>query len=549
MQYTERSKTSKKNPNKGCVMVTHADVVAKLLADAGIEYIFGMPGSRASVELIEAARKQGVRYILSNNESAAAVMAATYGVLQRRPGVCSTGVGPGATNAVNGIAHAQLERAPVLVFTDRYPDTLYRHLPRQRVDQEQLFRTVTKGSFPIADDSAERSVRRALQLAMEGRPGPVHLDLPDDVMQHPAAGLPEPTPYTRWDGAVSGDSPAIQALATTIAAAQRPVLVAGLGINREGCEASLQALAERLQAPVLLAVSAKGSLSDAHPLCGGTFMGSEAAHPLLAQSDLIVTIGLDVVELFEPGLWPYHQRVANIDAVPHQDGLFQPSQELVGAIGPALDALTPLLTPCHGWQQAVISAARHRHQPPAVSSRGERVSPIAALRIMRQVLPAETILTADAGQHKVYASRLWECYQPLGYLTSSGLGTMGVAIPIAITTKLLRPQQPVVALTGDGGFLMRVSELETARREEVPILIVIFDDGYLNLIKIKQEQQGYAVQGSHFAPVDYVQVARGFGFRAARVNQEEALTETLRRAVASGEPWVIDVVIDPEGYQ
>jgi len=132
------------------IMVTYADVIAKLLADTGIEYIFGMPGSRASVELIEAARKQGIHYVLSNNESAAAVMAATYGVLQRRPGVCSVGVGPGATNVVNGVAHALLERAPLLLFTDRYPDDLYRHLPRQRVDQEQLFRPITKSTFPRA---------------------------------------------------------------------------------------------------------------------------------------------------------------------------------------------------------------------------------------------------------------------------------------------------------------------------------------------------------------------------------------------------------------
>lgn len=247
-------------------MVTYADVIAKLLADAGIEYIFGMPGSRASVELIESARKQGIQYVLSNNESAAAVMAATYGVLQRRPGVCSTGVGPGATNAVNGIAHAQLERAPLLVFTDRYPDALYRHLPRQRVDQEELLRPVTKGGFPIADDSAERSTRRALQLAMEGRPGPVHLDLPDDVMQHEALGLPEPLPVQSWNGGTSPTSPAIDSLAASIAQAQRPIIVAGLGINREGCEAQLQTLVETLQAPVLLAVSAKGSLADNHQI-------------------------------------------------------------------------------------------------------------------------------------------------------------------------------------------------------------------------------------------------------------------------------------------
>jgi acetolactate synthase I/II/III large subunit len=528
-------------------MITYADVIAKLLANAGIEYIFGMPGSRASVELIEAARKQGVHYVLSNNEAAAAVMAATYGVLQRRPGVCSTGVGPGATNVVNGVAHAYLERAPMLLFTDAYPAELYRHLPRQRVDQVELFRAVTKGTLPIADDTAERSTRRALQLAMEGRPGPVHLDLPDDVMQHEAAGLPEPLPSERWYGAPSPASQAVQHLAATIAHATRPVIVAGLGVNRSGCEAQLQRLADTLHAPVLLAVSAKGTLADEHPWCGGTLMGSEARHELLASSDLIITVGLDVVELFEPGLWPYQQRLINIDSVPHLDGLFHPAQELVGDIGAALAALTPLLSPCPGWRGDEIAAWRQR-QRPVVPSQSTRLLPGAALEIMRQLLPENTILTTDAGQHKVYASRLWQCQQPLGYLTSSGLGTMGVALPIAIAAKLLQPQQPVVALTGDGGFLMRVSELETARRENVPIVVVIFNDGYLNLIKMKQERQGYAVLGSQFAPVDYARVAQGFGFQAACVETDAAMREALQQAIASGEPWVIDARIDPEGY-
>jgi acetolactate synthase-1/2/3 large subunit len=528
-------------------MVTYADVIAKLLADAGIEYIFGMPGSRASVELIEAARKQGLHYVLSNNESAAAVMAATYGVLQRRPGVCSTGVGPGATNAVNGVAHAHLERAPMLLFTDCYPAALYRHLLRQRVDQVELFRAVTKGSLPIADDTAERSTRRALQLAMEGRPGPVHLDLPDDVMEHAAAGLPEPLPCQRWHGAPSPSHAALQSLAATIGQATRPIIVAGLGINRSACETQLQTLAETLHAPVLLTISTKGSLADRHPWCGGTFMGSEPQHELMAQSDLIMTIGLDVVELFEPGKWPYHQRVVNIDSVPHLDGLLHPTQELVGDIGAVLAALTPLLVPCTGWDPDAIAALRQR-QRPAVPVSSTTLLPAAALDIMRQVLPDDTILTTDAGQHKVYASRLWRCDQPLSYLTSSGLGTMGVAIPIAIAAKLVRPHQPVVALTGDGGFLMRVSELETARREGTPVVVVIFNDGCLNLIRMKQQRQGYQVLGSRFAAVDYVRVAEGFGFQGACVETEAAMRQALQQALASGKPWVIDARIDPEGY-
>jgi acetolactate synthase-1/2/3 large subunit len=528
-------------------MVTYADVIAKLLAEAGIEYIFGMPGSRASVELIEAARKQGVQYVLSNNESAAAVMAATYGVLQHRPGVCSTGVGPGATNAVNGVAHAHLERAPMLLFSDCYPAETYRHLPRQRVDQVELFRAVTKGSLPIAADSAERSTRRALQLAMEGRPGPVHLDLPDDVMQHEAAGLPESTPYTRWDGAPDARHPAMQSLAATMRQATRPILVGGLGINRSQSESQLQRLAETLQAPVLLTVSAKGSMSDSHPLCGGTLMGSETPHELLAASDLIITIGVDVVEFFEPGTWPYHQKVVNIDSLPHLDGLWRPVQELVGDIRASLEALQPLLSPCRGWRREDMATFRQRQRPTAVSS-NTRLLPGAALQILRALCPEDTILTTDAGQHKVFASRMWTCQQPLSYLTSSGLGTMGVAIPIAIAAKLVRPQQPVVALTGDGGFLMRVSELETARRVKVPIVVVVFNDGYLNLIKMKQDRQGYAVLGSQFAPVDFVRVAQGFGFQAVSVDSETAMHEAVQQAMGSGAPWVIDAHIDPDGY-
>lgn len=528
-------------------MVTYADVIAKIVVDAGIDHIFGMPGSRASVELIEATQKQGVRYVLCNNEAAAAVMAATYGVLQRRPGICQTGVGPGATNAVNGVAHAYLERAPMLLLTDCYPAALYRHLPRQRVDQETLFRAITKGNFPIAHDTAERSMRRALQLAMEGRPGPVHLDLPDDVMLQEAAGLPEPTSYERWNGAMATSSAAMQRLAATISQAQRPIVVAGLGVNRAACEDRLRHFVETLQAPVLCAVSAKGSVADSHPWGGGTFMGSEAEHELLAASDLIVTIGLDVVELFEPGTWPYSQRVVNIDAVPHLDGLFHPVQELVGDIGAALEALIPLLSPCHGWQPAAMTAFRNRQRPGSVSD-NSRLLPTAALALMREILPGDTILTADAGQHKVAASRSWTCDQPLSYLTSSGLGTMGVAIPIAITAKLLRPHRPVVALTGDGGFLMRVSELETAVREQTPIVVVVFNDGYLNLIRMKQRRQGYRVLGSQFAAADFVRVAEGFGFQAARADTEAALRRALQQAVASGQPWVIDAHIDPDGY-
>jgi thiamine pyrophosphate-dependent acetolactate synthase large subunit-like protein len=223
-------------------------------------------------------------------------------------------------------------------LTDRYPDDLYRHLPRQRVDQSSSS-VPSPGTFPIADDSAARSVQRALHPPWKA--ALVQCTSISPMMScNTRLPAPEPQPAQRWYGAVSTDHPAIQSLASTINSATRPILIAGLGVNRNACETRLQTLVETLQAPVVCTVSAKGSLADDHPWCGGTFMGAEASHELIAQSDLIVTLGLDVVELFEPGRWPYHQRVLNIDSVPHQDGLF-PNPGTGRDIGAALrrDAL------------------------------------------------------------------------------------------------------------------------------------------------------------------------------------------------------------------
>ncbi|MBI2132713.1 MAG: thiamine pyrophosphate-binding protein, partial [Candidatus Tectomicrobia bacterium] len=224
-------------------MPTYADVVASVLAEARIEYIFGVPGSLSSVELIEAAAKRGVRYILCSNESSAAVMAGTYGIFRRRPGVCSTGVGPGAAAAVLGATHNWLERAPCLILTDRYSDAQFRRLERQRVDQDLLYRPVTKGTFKVGADSAAVTMRRALALAMEGRPGPVHVDLPYDVMlaQAPEGALAPAPDGERHIARAGADHPGLQAAAREIARAQRPALIAGLQVNRSG-EAAERAL-------------------------------------------------------------------------------------------------------------------------------------------------------------------------------------------------------------------------------------------------------------------------------------------------------------------
>ncbi|HWO72621.1 MAG TPA: thiamine pyrophosphate-binding protein, partial [Dehalococcoidia bacterium] len=434
-------------------MSSFADVVAATLEQAGVEFIFGVPGSLSSVELIEAASKRGIRYILCSNESSAAVMAGVYGVMCRRPGVVSTGVGPGAAAAVHGAAHLFLERAPALILTDRFGEADYLRLPRQRLDQPALYRAVTKGSFTLAAIDTAATLRRAIDLALSGRPGPVHVDLPYDLMQAPApeAALASgPPPKRRF--APAGESAALRELAEAIDAARRPAVVAGLQVNRSGSDAEVAFVrfVERLGAPVFATMAAKGTLPEDHPLAAGTFRNVASERALLDRADAIVLVGVDPVELFSAS-WPYEAPVFVLDEAPYVEGPYSPALEIVADLASSLEVLARLVTPHSGWNREDVEAYKQARES-ALRPSGPGLMPAAVVRIARERLPRHGILTVDAGQHKVLTTDLWTAGRPGGFHTSSGLGSMAVAIPAAIAAKLVEPQTPVLCLTGDGGF-------------------------------------------------------------------------------------------------
>lgn len=534
-------------------MPTYSDVVAAVLAEAGIEFIFGVPGSLGSVELIEAASNRGIRYVLCSNEASAAVMAGTYGVLRNRPGVCSTGVGPGAAAAFLGVANGWLERAPMLLLTDRYSDAQFRRLQRQRLDQDLIYRPVTKGTFKLAPDSAAVTVRRAIALAMEGRQGPVHIDLPYDVMLAEAEEGDFPPEggggRRRYAGRAGGSHPGIEAAAREIARAERPAVVVGLQVNRSGreAEAAFVKFAERLGAPVFASLASKGTLPENHPLAMGVFRGAATEREIIDKADLMVLVGFDVIEIFAPGHWDYPQPVVMLDEVAHNDDIIRPSVEVVADLADSLNGLAEAVSPSEGWNGEDLDSYRAMRRA-GMFPDGDGLMPGAVIRIVRECLPDGGIVCADAGSHKVLASDLWESRRPRGFLTSSGLGSMAVSLPAAIAAKLAEPETPVVCLTGDGGFLMRLGDLECAAREGAPIVVVVFNDGYLNLIKIKQDTRNFTRRGTGFMDSDYPAIARGLGFEAVRVETEEGLKEALNRAITSGGPWVIDAAINPDGY-
>jgi acetolactate synthase-1/2/3 large subunit len=529
---------------------TYADVVAATLARAGIECIFGVPGSLSSVELIEAASKQGTRYILCSNESSAAAMAGVYGVMKHRPGVVSTGVGPGAAAAVHGTTHLMLERAPALILTDRFGDADYQRLPRQRVDQPAMFAAVTKGSFTLSKLDTARTLQRAVDLAMAGRQGPVHVDLPYDLMQAEAsaADMPPEGDTQRFAAPALEGSEGLAALAAAIEGATRPAVIAGLQVNRagEGAEAEFLRFAEKLGVPVMATLSAKGTLPENHALSAGTFRGVPSEKALLADADLLVLVGVDPIEIFNSN-WYYSAPVVVLDEVPYTEGPYRPAIEVVASLEGSLRALTAAVTPHSGWNREDVDAY-NRQRDAALHPTGAGLMPAAVIRIARERLPDDGILTVDAGQHKVLTSDLWETRRVRGFHTSSGLGSMAVSLPAALGAKLVEPRAPVICLTGDGGFLMRAGDLETAVREDLPIVVIVFNDRKLNMIKLQQDRRGFERLGTSFAESDFAQIARGFGFEAARVDNEAALDAVLPQALISNRPWLIDVIVNPDGY-
>ncbi len=532
-------------------MTTYADVVAATLKDAGIEYIFGVPGSLSSVELIEAAGKQGIRYILCSNESSAAAMAGVYGVMKNRPGVVSTGVGPGAAAAVHGAVHLQLERAPVLVLTDRFSDADYLRLPRQRVDQPAMFGPVTKGSFTLSTIDTAKTLQRAIDLSMAGRQGPVHVDLPYDLMQAEAsdADLPAPQKTERFLASAGADSPGIQALAAAIEGATRPAIVAGFQMSREGpaAEAAFLEFAEKLNVPVFNSLAAKGTFPENHPMAGGTFRGVPSERAVLDNADLLVMVGLDPIEIFNSN-WAYTAPVVTLDTVPVTEGPYRPAIEVIADLEQGLRTLTQLTTAHSGWNREDLDAYRSQRDA-TLHKTGDGLMPGAVIRLTRERLPDNGILTVDAGQHKVVTSDLWETRRPRGFHTSSGLGSMAISLPAALGAKLCEPDAPVVCFTGDGGLLMRLGDLETAVRERLPIVVVVFNDRALNMIKLQQDRRGFTRNGTAFAAsTDFAAIARGFGFEASRVQDEASLDAALATAVASGKPWLIEAMVNPEGY-
>jgi acetolactate synthase-1/2/3 large subunit len=526
-------------------MATTVEVLASAFKEAGTPFIVGHPGGE-SVELMDAAEKSGMRFIFIKQETAGAMLAATWGEITGSPGVCLSTRGPGASNMVNGVTHAFLDRCPLIAITDAYPAHTYETGLRQRIDQQALYAPITKWQTTIGAKTVRQQVRRAIRVATSGTPGPVQFDLPADQTTREAETLLAEPPLAPDTVPLTPARDGLERPLKMLADASRPIILAGVGVLWDRASGELVALAERLGAPVLTTIKAKGAIAEDHALSAGALIGGVIERDLINKADLIVTAGLDAVEL-QPKPWPYTAPVLSLAGTPSLEALVPAAPEIVGHLKPLLGALAEWAKDGSSWGEKAARDYRAALNA-ALDVPANGLTPQAVLEISRAVLPRETVATCDAGASRMLVVQKWSAYEPRAFLACNGLGSMGFAVPGALAGRLAWPDRPVVAFAGDGGLLMAVAELQTAAHENLPIIVVVFDDAEIGLIRVKQQIKQIRPYGVHLGSIDWEKLAQGFGADGVVVDTEHALGDALSAALKTGRTTLIAARIDGSGY-
>ena len=531
-----------------------AGEIVAALAGAGTRLMFGVPGGGPNLDVVGAAAAAGMRFVLTHGETAAVIMAATCADLTGVPGAAVVTRGPGLASAVNGVAHAALDRLPVVVIADTVAEADAGRVTHQLIDQTALGRAVAKAAITVGGRAAADAAARAVRTALSAPPGPVIANMDDSTGTSTSTG-----------GHGRDRTEPVADLAAAVRAARRPVLLLGTGAIPH--TAHIRAALAGRGIPALHTYRARGVLPDDGPDAAGLVTGGTVEWPLLAAADLIVGLGVDEAEMI-PTAWAYAARTILVtepgpDAETSRDGgyrgYFTGASVLRLPLPRAADALATAVDagPGHSWPPGVGRAARRdaaRRLMGAASAAPGLLAPQRIAAAVRAGTPPGTIATVDAGAHMLAVMPLWEVTGPHRLLISSGLATMGYALPAAIAAALCEqaqggPGSPVLAFTGDGGLGMTLAEIETAARLALPVIVVVFNDSALSLIKIKQKPAGHGGAGAvSYRPVDYAAAAAAMGAAGVTVSTEPELTGALATALRRAGPTVIDTHTDPAGY-
>jgi len=517
-----------------------AAAIVDALSAAGTRLLFGVPGGGPNLDIIGAATDSELRFILAHGETAATIMAATYADLTGAPGAVVVTRGPGLASAVNGIAHAALDRLPVVVIADTVPSGDRDRISHQRLDQAALGRSVGKAAVTVGGPHAARAASHAVQLTIAQPAGPVVVNVD--------AGVRDLRPQ---DGQLRTPGPGhdLAPLAAALRAARRPAILLGPGALH--CTEAVRAALAGSGIPVLHTYRARGIMPDSSAEAAGLFTGGTMESPLLSAADLIVGLGVDPVELI-PATWDYAARTLLITDIPTESArYFTGGLELVGPLPAGIEVLASCRAR-HGWPPAAGRMAKARVTGQlcraAVAAPG-RLAPQDVVTTLRAHTPPGTIAAVDSGAHMLVAMPLWTVDEPHRLLISSGLATMGFALPAAIAAALCTPGEPVIAFTGDGGLGMTLMEMETAVRHRLRVVVVVFNDATLSLIKIKQRPTGQGgADAVCYGPTSFAAAATAMGAAAVSVTDVAELAAALAAALGRQGPTLIDARVDPACY-
>jgi len=525
-----------------------SDLLVAALENEGVDRIFGVPGEE-NLDVLESLRSSTIQLVLTRHEQSAAFMAATYGRLTGRPGVCLSTLGPGALNLVTGAAYAHLGAMPMVMLTGQKGIRSSRQARFQIVDTIAAMKPITKMTRQIVSaPTIPTLVRDAFRVAQEERPGPVHLELPEDVAAEETAAAAPLVPPHPVEIPVAHRT-ALDRAAEMILAAQRPLIMVGAAASRPRSTAGLAGFVRRTGIPFFTTQMGKGTVPGGTALYMGTTALSERdyVHEAIERADLIVAIGHDTVEKPPFIMGPGGPKVIHISYTPaNVEEVYFPHAEVVGDLGPSLELLADrvegrlhraaaLLPLRDGILARIADRAAEDRFP---------VTPQRLVHDVRQVMPPDGIVALDNGMYKIWFARNYRTAVANTLLLDNALATMGAGLPSAMMAAMLQPERRVLAVCGDGGFMMNSQEIETAVRLRLNLVVLILDDGAYGMIRWKQAVDGFADFGMTFKNPDFVKYAEAYGAAGHRVPAVAALIPTLEAAFAAGGVHLVAVPVD-----
>jgi len=524
-----------------------SDLFVKALEAEGVEYVFGIPGEE-NLDLLNSLRVSKIKLILNRHEQAAGFMAATYGRLTGKAGVCLSTLGPGATNLVTAAAYAQLGAMPMLMITGQKPIKTSKQGHFQIVDIVDMMRPLTKYTQQIVSgDNIPSRVREAFRLAEEERPGAVHLELPEDIAAEETRQGIIPKSSVRRPVA---EEKAIQQAIKLIEASKRPLLLVGAGANRKLTCKMLRRFVANTGIPFFSTQMGKGVLDERDPL----FLGNAALsdhdflHRAIDKADLIINVGHDVVEKPPFFMHPNGLQVIHINfSSAVVDPVYFPQVEVVGDVANSIWQICERLKPQPSWDFSYFMRVREKVEEHIREGAEDNRFPIYPQRLVadvRKVMTDNGIIALDNGVYKIWFARNYKAYSPNTVLLDNALATMGAGLPSAMAARLVHPNRRVMAICGDGGFMMNSQEIETAVRLQMNLVVLILQDDAYGMIKWKQAAMNFDEYGLDYGNPDFVKYAESYGAHGWRITCAEDLIPVMEECHATPGVHIIDVPVD-----